>query len=156
MWEAKLALEDLEDQQQLIARAKRAVEARGFLDEGALPPQATFTQVVETGGDGDEKAMVAMGVLNTLDTLVTVLEEQRELVAMLEPTLLQLLVGQVLGQSLLEFYEEALSLLYSLSCRGPLSADMWKAFEALYLAFQKDAFDFFTGVSHFCCALCTE
>ncbi|XP_075546837.1 importin-7 msk [Dermacentor variabilis] len=107
---------------------------------------ATFTQVVETGGDGDEKAMVAMGVLNTLDTLVTVLEEQRALVALLEPTLLQLLVGQVLGQSLLEFYEEALSLLYSLSCRGPLSADMWKAFEALYHAFQKDAFDFFTDM----------
>ncbi|KAH7967744.1 hypothetical protein HPB52_002097 [Rhipicephalus sanguineus] len=64
--------------------------------------------------------MVAMGVLNTLDTLVTVLEEQRELVAMLEPTLLQLLVGQVLGQSLLEFYEEALSLLYSLPA-GALS-----------------------------------
>lgn len=108
---------------------------------------ATFSQVVETGGgDGDEKAMVAMGVLNTLDTLVTVLEEQRDLVALLEPTLLRLLVGQVLGGSLLEFYEEALSLLYSLSCRGPLSPDMWQAFEALYVAFQKDAFDFFTDM----------
>lgn len=31
-WEAKLALEDLEDQRQLVIRAKRAVEARGFLD----------------------------------------------------------------------------------------------------------------------------
>ncbi|KAH8001164.1 hypothetical protein HPB51_026331 [Rhipicephalus microplus] len=31
-WEAKLVLEDLEDQRQLVARAKGAVEARGFLD----------------------------------------------------------------------------------------------------------------------------
>ncbi|XP_065297403.1 uncharacterized protein [Dermacentor albipictus] len=31
-WEAKLTLGDLEDQRQLVARAKRAVEARGFLD----------------------------------------------------------------------------------------------------------------------------
>ncbi|KAM7292825.1 importin-7 [Ixodes scapularis] len=107
---------------------------------------ATFNMVIESGGEGDEKAMVAMGVLNTLDTLVTVLEDQRELVSLLEPTLLQLLVGQVLGASLLEFYEEAFSLLYSLSCKGPLSADMWKAFEALYHTFQKDGFDFFTDM----------
>ncbi|CAN7998754.1 unnamed protein product [Ixodes hexagonus] len=107
---------------------------------------ATFNMVIESGGEGDEKAMVAMGVLNTLDTLVTVLEDQRDLVALLEPTLLQLLVGQVLGASLLEFYEEAFSLLYSLSCKGPLSADMWKAFEALYHTFQKDGFDFFTDM----------
>uniref|UniRef100_A0A2R5LJV7 Putative nuclear transport receptor ranbp7/ranbp8 importin beta superfamily n=1 Tax=Ornithodoros turicata TaxID=34597 RepID=A0A2R5LJV7_9ACAR len=99
-----------------------------------------------SGEGGDEKAMVAMGVLTTLDTLVSVLGEQQEIVARLEPPLLDLVVNQVLGNSLMEFYEEALSLLCSLSSRGPLSPAMWKAFEALYQTFQKDGFDFFADM----------
>ncbi len=39
----------------------------------------TFARVLEAESDGsDEKAIAAMGILNTLDTLVTVLGEQKE------------------------------------------------------------------------------
>ena len=43
----------------------------------------TFAKVLDGGGEsaevgGDEKAIAAMGILNTLETLVTVMEEQPE------------------------------------------------------------------------------
>ena len=39
----------------------------------------TFAQVLESDSDGsDEKAITAMGILNTLDTICTVMEDQKE------------------------------------------------------------------------------
>lgn len=45
---------------------------------------------------------------------------------------------------LIEFYEEAMSLIYNLSSNS-ISPDMWKVFELMYQTFLKDGFDFFTG-----------
>ena len=39
--------------------------------------------------EGDEKAITAMGVLNTLETILTVMEEKEEVHAQLEPIILQ-------------------------------------------------------------------
>lgn len=41
----------------------------------------TFNQVIQTGADeegGDDKAVTAMGILNTIDTLLSVVEDHKE------------------------------------------------------------------------------
>lgn len=44
----------------------------------------TFNQVIQTGPDeegGDDKAVTAMGILNTIDTLLSVVEDHKEVSA---------------------------------------------------------------------------
>lgn len=56
---------------------------------------------METGDDNcDEKAITAMGVLNTIDTILSVMEEQKEILALLEPVVLHV-VGFILTQGAL-------------------------------------------------------
>jgi hypothetical protein len=50
---------------------------------------ATFSQVLETDEGSDEKAITAMGLLNTIETLLTVMEEQTQIMSQLEPIVLQ-------------------------------------------------------------------
>uniref|UniRef100_A0A1W7RAB8 Importin-7 n=1 Tax=Hadrurus spadix TaxID=141984 RepID=A0A1W7RAB8_9SCOR len=105
----------------------------------------TFSQVLETGEESsDERAITAMGVLNTIDTILSVMEEQKEIMNQLEPIVLNV-IGLILSQSVIEFYEEAMSLIYSLSS-DTISQDMWKVFEMMYQTFQKDGFDYFTDM----------
>lgn len=53
---------------------------------------ATFSQVLVTDEGSDEKAITAMGLLNTIETLLTVMEEQPEILKLLEPTVLQVTI----------------------------------------------------------------
>lgn len=105
---------------------------------------ATFSQVLETDEGSDEKAIMAMGLLNTIATLLTVMEDQPQIMAQLQPTVLQV-VAHIFGQSVIEFYEEALSLVYDLTGKY-ISEDMWKVLELMYQLFQKDGFDYFTDM----------
>ncbi|XP_069686580.1 importin-7 isoform X4 [Periplaneta americana] len=104
----------------------------------------TFSQVLETDEGSDEKAITAMGLLNTIETLLTVMEDQPEIMAQLQPTVLQV-IGHIFSQSVMEFYEEALSLVYDLTSKT-ISPDMWKVLELMYQVFQKDGFDYFTDM----------
>lgn len=52
---------------------------------------ATFSQVLDTDEGSDEKAITAMGLLNTIETLLTVMEERPEILKRLEPTVLQVI-----------------------------------------------------------------
>jgi len=45
--------------------------------------------VLETDEGSDEKAITAMGLLNTIETLLTVMEEQTQIMSQLEPIVLQ-------------------------------------------------------------------
>ncbi|XP_046688941.1 LOW QUALITY PROTEIN: importin-7-like, partial [Homalodisca vitripennis] len=90
----------------------------------------TFSQVLETDEGSDEKAITAMGLLNTIETLLTVMEEQPEILAQLQPTVLGV-VGHIFTNSVMEFYEEALSLVYDLTSKS-ISPAMWKVFELMY------------------------
>ncbi|XP_034942293.1 importin-7 [Chelonus insularis] len=105
---------------------------------------ATFSQVLETDEGSDEKAIMAMGLLNTIATLLSVMENQPQIMAQLQPTVLQV-VAHIFGQSVIEFYEEALSLVYDLTGKF-ISEDMWKVLELMYQLFQKDGFDYFTDM----------
>lgn len=46
--------------------------------------------------------------------------------------------------SLVEFYEEILSLAFGLTCQT-ISPQMWQLLGVLYEVFQHDCFDYFTG-----------
>ncbi|KAH0535773.1 importin-7 [Cotesia glomerata] len=104
----------------------------------------TFSQVLETDEGSDEKAIMAMGLLNTIATLLSVMEDQPEIMAQLQPTVLRV-IAHIFGQSIIEFYEEALSLVYDLTGKF-ISEDMWKVLELMYQLFQKDGFDYFTDM----------
>ena len=59
---------------------------------GDMNLNATYPllQVVESTSDqGDEKAITAMGLLNTMETILTVMEDKEEVHAELEPIVLQ-------------------------------------------------------------------
>ncbi|XP_012141645.1 importin-7 msk [Megachile rotundata] len=104
----------------------------------------TFSQVLETDEGSDEKAITAMGLLSTIETLLSVMEKQPQIMAQLQPTVLQV-VAHIFGESVMEFYEEALSLVYDLT-KTTISEDMWKVLELMYQLFQKDGFEYFTDM----------
>lgn len=59
--------------------------------------------MLETDEGSDEKAITAMGLLNTIETLLTVMEDQPEVMAQLQPTVLQV-VGHIFSQSVMGKY----------------------------------------------------
>lgn len=91
---------------------------------------STFNQVLDTDEGSDEKAITAMGLLNTIETLLTVMDEQPEVMRLLEPIVLQV-IAHVLQNEVQEFYEEIVALIYDLTSKQ-VSPDMWKVFELLY------------------------
>uniref|UniRef100_A0A671LGM0 Importin-7-like n=1 Tax=Sinocyclocheilus anshuiensis TaxID=1608454 RepID=A0A671LGM0_9TELE len=112
-----------------------------------LSQAMTFNQVIQTGPDeegGDDKAVTAMGILNTIDTLLSVVEDHKEITQQLEGICLQV-IGTVLQQHVLEFYEEILSLAHSLTCQQ-VSPQMWQLLPLVYEVFQQDGFDYFTDM----------
>jgi len=105
----------------------------------------TFAKVLETDTDGsDEKAIAAMGILNTLDTIVTVMEEQKDILQHIEGIVLDV-VGHIMQNNLMDYFEEMLSLVYSLTCEQ-VSARMWSVFPTLYNLFENDNIDYFTDM----------
>nr|XP_061796203.1 importin-7-like [Nerophis lumbriciformis] len=107
----------------------------------------TFNQVIQTGPDeegGDDKAVTAMGILNTIDTLLSVVEDHKEITEQLEGICLQV-IATVLQQHVMEFYEEILSLAHSLTCQQ-VSLQMWQLLPLVYEVFQQDGFDYFTDM----------
>lgn len=81
------------------------------------------------------------GILSTLETILAVWDDCKEVIAQLEPIVLQIVSG-ILTQGVSEFYEEAFSLVYSLCC-DRVSANMWHIFSIMYEAFERDANEFF-------------
>uniref|UniRef100_A0A8B9QDQ0 Importin 7 n=1 Tax=Apteryx owenii TaxID=8824 RepID=A0A8B9QDQ0_APTOW len=92
----------------------------------------------------DDKAVTAMGILNTIDTLLSVVEDHKEITQQLEGICLQV-IGTVLQQHVLEFYEEIFSLAHSLTCQQ-VSAQMWQLLPLVFEVFQQDGFDYFTDM----------
>lgn len=106
---------------------------------------STFSQVMDTDSDGsEEKAITALGILNTMETILTVMEEQKEIMIQLEGIVLNV-IGLILQQNIIDFYEEVLSLIYSLTSTQ-ISQHMWQVFGMLYEMFQKDGIDYFTDM----------
>ena len=104
----------------------------------------TFAQVLESADAGDEKAITAMGLLNTMETILAVMEERPEVHAALEPVILQA-IHHIYTNSIMEFYEEAMSLSCDLTAKR-ISPDMWKMLEVMYTVFERDGFDYFSDM----------
>ena len=90
----------------------------------------TFGNVLESDEGSDEKAIAAMGLLNTIETLLTVMEDNADIMSKLQPIVLQV-VGDIFQQSVTEFYEEAMSLVYDLTSKN-ISSEMWQVLELMY------------------------
>ena len=82
---------------------------------------------MESGDGGDEKAITAMGILNTIETILSVMGEKPEVRGQLEQAVLRAIV-LVLTGSHMEFYEEAFSLICDLTTTA-ISPAMWEAFQ---------------------------
>uniref|UniRef100_A0A2M4BBP1 Putative nuclear transport receptor ranbp7/ranbp8 importin beta superfamily n=3 Tax=Anopheles marajoara TaxID=58244 RepID=A0A2M4BBP1_9DIPT len=104
----------------------------------------TFSQVLETDENSDEKAITAMGLLSTMETLLAVMDEHPAVLASLHPIVLQV-IGHVLQQNVFEFYEEAFALVCDLTSKS-ISPDMWKLLEIIYELFQKNGADYFVDM----------
>merc|ERR1719187_1501954 len=104
----------------------------------------TFAQALETADAGDEKAITAMGLLNTMETILAVMEERTEVHAALEPVILQA-IHHIFTNSIMEFYEEAMSLSCDLTTKH-ISENMWKMLEVMYNVFTRDGFDYFSDL----------
>ncbi|XP_059474661.1 importin-7 isoform X2 [Neocloeon triangulifer] len=102
----------------------------------------TLIQVLDTDGGSDEKAMIAMGLLHTVESLLNAMEEVPGLTTLLEPVVLQV-IGYIFENSVMEFYEETLLLVYELT-KKTISNDMWQVLGLLYTVFGRDGFDYFT------------
>uniref|UniRef100_A0A2K6B9Z3 Importin N-terminal domain-containing protein n=1 Tax=Macaca nemestrina TaxID=9545 RepID=A0A2K6B9Z3_MACNE len=103
----------------------------------------TFSQVIQISPDkegSDDKAVTAMGILNTADTLLN----HKEITQQLEGICLQV-IGTVLQQHVSESYEEIFSLACSLTCQQ-VSPQMWQLPPLVFEVFQQDGFDYFTDM----------
>lgn len=104
----------------------------------------TFNQVLETEDGPENRVVTAMGILNTIETLLSVMSEQPQIIANLHPIVTGV-IGHIFQQSVLEFYEEACSLVYDLTV-DKINPDMWQMLELMYQVFQNDGFDYFVDM----------
>ncbi|XP_037551691.1 importin-8 [Nematolebias whitei] len=94
--------------------------------------------------ENEDKTVMALGILSTIDTILTVMEDHKEITLQLEGICLQV-IGLVLQKPIIEFYEEILSLAFGLTCQT-ISPQMWQLLGILYEVFQHDCFDYFTDM----------
>uniref|UniRef100_G3TXK7 Importin 8 n=1 Tax=Loxodonta africana TaxID=9785 RepID=G3TXK7_LOXAF len=92
----------------------------------------------------EDKTVMAMGILHTIDTILTVVEDHKEVTQQLENICLRI-IDLVLHKHIIEFYEEIFSLAYSLTCHS-ISPQMWQLLGILYEVFQQDCFEYFTDM----------
>ncbi|XP_062051008.1 importin-8 isoform X1 [Lepus europaeus] len=92
----------------------------------------------------EDKTVMAMGILHTIDTILTVVEDHKEITQQLENICLRI-IDLVLQKHVIEFYEEILSLAYSLTCHT-VSPHMWQLLGVLYEIFQQGCFEYFTDM----------
>ncbi|XP_020831465.1 importin-8 isoform X4 [Phascolarctos cinereus] len=92
----------------------------------------------------EDKTVMAMGILHTIDTILTVVEDHKEITQQLECICLRI-IGLVLQKHVIEFYEEILSLAYSLTCQM-ISPQMWQLLGILFEVFQQDCFEYFADM----------
>jgi hypothetical protein len=83
---------------------------------------------------GEDKEMAALGILNTLTSLLLALDNANDIVLKLEDVLMPI-YGLVLGQEMEEFYGEVLTLAEnSTFCLKAISPNMWEVFKLIHKA----------------------
>ncbi|CAF3715518.1 unnamed protein product [Adineta steineri] len=92
----------------------------------------------------EERTVAAMGVLNTLDTIVSCMGEKPEILAQIEQIIFEA-IAVVLRDGILDFYEEILTLVDTLTI-NTISPLMWQVFYLIKEAFYRDAADYFAEI----------
>ncbi|CAF0864105.1 unnamed protein product [Rotaria sp. Silwood1] len=92
----------------------------------------------------EERTVAAMGVLNTLDTIVSCMGEKPEILAQIEQIIYEAIL-LVLRDGILDFYEEILTLIDTLTI-NTVSPLMWQVFYLIKEAFFRDAADYFAEI----------
>ncbi|KRZ88943.1 Importin-8 [Trichinella sp. T8] len=109
-----------------------------------------FTSLVHPTLDDDEsdshdnRCMTAMGVINTLEALIDATEDYSDVSIHLEPVL-TLVIEMVISQKMIDYYEEVISLTYSLTAVN-ISPRMWMMFHLMYELFSGDGIDYFSDM----------
>ncbi|CAH0383093.1 unnamed protein product [Bemisia tabaci] len=101
----------------------------------------TLLQVINSEEGSDEKSIMIMGLLNTLENLLNVMENNQLIMSQLEPIVIQV-VACIFTQKQKEFYEEALCLVFVLTNKA-ISPDLWKVLELMYSIFEDEGIDYF-------------
>ncbi|KAM4035336.1 importin-8 [Anomaloglossus baeobatrachus] len=92
----------------------------------------------------EDKTVMAMGILHTIDIVLTVVEDHTTVKQQLEGICLQI-VGLVLQKHIIEFYEEILTLAYTLTMQT-ISPQMWHLLGIMYEVFERDCYEYFTDM----------
>lgn len=95
--------------------------------------------------EGDfTKSLVAMGILNSILSLLTAMSNNLPLLSQLEQCITELLV-YLLKTGLLDLYEEVFQIIERLT-DDQISNSMWQMLFMIYESFQRDAFDYFPSI----------
>lgn len=98
-----------------------------------LYPQAqTFAQVLDTDTDGsEEKAITALGILNTMETILNVMEDQKEVTYFIAKLLWVLLAQARMNDIFVASVQNALESDYSCEPLTDVSFDLSSSFMPL-------------------------
>lgn len=108
----------------------------------------TFLSVVkcvedesEESDTKDDKTITAVGILSTIESLLSVAEERAELITQLEQIVLPAIYA-IIRNGIIDFYEELFQLVGTLTARQ-ITPQMWPVLFLLHDVFQNDASDYF-------------
>lgn len=105
----------------------------------------TFHQLIDASEtEEDEKISAAMAILSTIDTVLTMMDEQKDVVVKLEPIVVNIIL-KIFDQNTQELYEEATTLLSTITADA-VTAESWRVFQPLYMVFKRDGSDYFTDM----------
>lgn len=100
---------------------------------------------LELSEENDYQSIVATGVMENIETLVSVISDNEGLVANSEGVVVQL-IQVILNNKISDFYNEAFSLICSFTC-NKISPLLWTVYDWLYQAFLNDASDHFVSMA---------
>lgn len=99
---------------------------------------ATFDKLSSNSDDDTEdRALTSMGLLNTIDTILTMMDEQSQLLTELEPVVISI-IEKVFTNEMIDFYDETFNLVTTLSYNS-ISPRLWQLFGLIYQVFKKDS-----------------
>uniref|UniRef100_A0A1I8A7I2 Importin-11 n=1 Tax=Steinernema glaseri TaxID=37863 RepID=A0A1I8A7I2_9BILA len=99
---------------------------------------------VEEGEPMEDHTITVMGILNTLDNILTLVQDHPQIMAHVEEVI-RGVVERILTCHSCDYYEEAVSLIHSLIATQ-VSEPMWGILEKLSQAYQVDGSAFFVDV----------
>lgn len=106
----------------------------------------TFAKVIESvdSDSSDDKSITLMGILNTLETICSVLMEEKEVLKNVETVVINVVV-YIIQHDVTEFFEEMLTLVYNLT-EPQITQNMWGVLPLLYEVFQRDNVEYFVDM----------